>query len=248
MQNSDYGGMENVGNTTITANRIMPFPTMTDPAYEYLATVKVHEFYHNLNGSEVTGWSPFEIWLNEAVSVHVENQYHAFHFGEEYSRLQTVLSLLAPGSGTLELDSGAASLPVEPDGFNDPNELVTDITYMKAPEFVRMIETLMGKELFVKGLDLYHRRYRHGNATRDQWIQAMEEVSGQSFAPMAEKWLKQTGFPTLSVQSSYNHERKVTILHLRQEGDSPEKHWIFPVRIAAADASGRDISEVLLPG
>ena len=245
MQNSDYGGMENVGNTTITANRIMPFPAMTDSAYEYLATVKVHEFYHNLNGSEVTGWSPFEIWLNEAVTVHIENQYHAFHFGEEYSRLQTVLSLLAPGSGTLELDSGAASLPIEPDGFNDPNELITDITYMKAPEFVRMIETLMGKEMFVKGLDLYHRRYRHGNATRDQWIQAMEEVSGQQFAPMAEKWLKQTGFPTLSVQTSYNSDRKVTILHLRQEGDSPEKRWIFPVRIAVADASGRDISEIL---
>ena len=157
MQNSDFGGMENVGNTTISANRIMPFPSMTDAAYKYLAKVKVHEFYHNLNGSEVTGWSPFEIWLNEAVTVHVENQYHAFHAGEDYSRLQTVLSLLAPGSGTFDLDNGAASLPVEPDGFDDPNELITDITYMKAPEFVRMIETLMGKEMFVKGLDLYHK-------------------------------------------------------------------------------------------
>ena len=245
MQNSDYGGMENVGNTTITANRIMPFPFMTDSGYEYLTRVKAHEFYHNLNGSEVTGWSPFEIWLNEAVTVFVEDQYHAFHFGEDYSRLQTVLSLLAPGSGTLELDSGAASLPVEPDGFNDPNELITDITYMKAPEFVRMIETLMGKELFVKGLDLYHRRYRHGNATRDQWVQAMEETSGQPFTPMAEGWLKQTGYPTLSVQASYNNDRHVTTLHLRQEGDSPEKHWIFPVRIALAAASGRDITEAL---
>ncbi|MFY9800015.1 MAG: M1 family metallopeptidase [Methanoregula sp.] len=245
MQNSDFGGMENVGNTTITANRIMPFPFMTDAAYEYLVKVKVHEFYHNLNGSEVTGWSPFEIWLNEAVTVHIEKQYHAFHFGEDYSRLQTVISLLAPGSGTLELDSGAASLPVEPDGFNDPNELITDITYMKAPEFVRMIETLMGKELFVKGLDLYHGRYKHGNATRDQWVQSMEEVSRQQFAPMAEGWLKQTGFPTLSVQASYNSNRRVTLLHLRQDGDSPEKRWIFPVRIALAAESGTDITEVL---
>src|SRR5690606_26166184 len=36
MQNSDFGGMENVGNTTITTNRIMPFPQTTDPAYEYM--------------------------------------------------------------------------------------------------------------------------------------------------------------------------------------------------------------------
>ena len=176
---------------------------------------------------------------------HVENQYHAFHFGEDYSRLQTVLSLLAPGSGTLELDSGAASLPIEPDGFNDPNELITDITYMKAPEFVRMIETFMGKEAFVKGLDLYHRRYRHGNATRDQWVQAMEETSGQNFTPMAEGWLKQTGFPTLSVQASYNSDRRIMSLNLRQSGDDPKKRWIFPVRIALVSASGNDITEVL---
>jgi len=246
MQNSDFGGMENVGNTTITANRIMPYPFMTDPAYEYLARVKVHEFYHNLNGSEVTGASPFEIWLNEAVTVHIENQYHAFHAGEDYSRLRTVLTLLAPGSGTLDLDAGAASLPIEPDGFNDPNELITAITYMKAPEFVRMIETLMGKEQFAKGLDLYHRRYRHGNATRAQWVQAMEEAGGQEFAAMAEGWLKQTGFPALTVQASYDSARHVETLRLFQAGDRPEKRWTFPVRIALVDAEGHDIAETLV--
>jgi aminopeptidase N len=245
MQNSDYGGMENVGNTTITANRIMPFPAMTDAAYEYLIRVKAHEFYHNLNGSEVTGWSPFEIWLNEAVTVHIENQYHAFHFGEDYVRLQNVLSLLAPGSGTFDLDSGAASLPIEPDGFNDPNELITDITYMKAPELVKMIETCMGKEAFAKGLDLYHRRYRHGNATRAQWVEAMEEISGQDFTTMAEGWLKQTGFPTLSVQSSYDSKRRMMTLNLIQSCDDPQKHWIFPVRIGLVSASGTDMTEVL---
>jgi aminopeptidase N len=36
MQNSDFGGMENVGNTTISTNRIMPFPQTTDAAFEYM--------------------------------------------------------------------------------------------------------------------------------------------------------------------------------------------------------------------
>ncbi len=134
MQNSDFGGMENVGNTTIAANRIMPGPDTTDPAFEYLVRVKVHEYYHNENGSEVTGWSPFEIWLNEAVTVHVENQHHAFFFGEAYSRIKTVLDLLDPAAGTLTLDrGGAGSMPIEPDGFNDPNDLITGVTYVKAP-------------------------------------------------------------------------------------------------------------------
>jgi aminopeptidase N len=242
MQNSDFGGMENVGNTTITTNRIMPFPEMTDRAFEYMAKVKVHEYYHNLNGSEVTGRSPFEIWLNEAVTVHVENWYHAFHFGEAYSRLQTVLTLLEPSGGTLVLDGGAASLPIEPDGFNDPNELITDITYVKGPEFVRMVETSMGKEQFVRGLDLYHRRYRHGNASRAQWVQAMENVTKQDLSEMAERWLKQTGFPIVSVDASYSEDEQTLYLHCTQTGYGAGKPWIFPFVVALVDGAGKDIA------
>jgi len=237
--------MENVGNTTITTNRIMPFAGMTDAAYEYMINVKVHEFYHNLNGSEVTGRSPFELWLNEAVTVHVENQFHAFCFGEDYSRLHTVLTLVAPGNGTLALDSGAASMPIEPDGFNDPNELITDITYVKGPEFVRMVETLMGKEGFARGLDLYHRRYRHGNASRADWVRAMEESSGMDFSAMAEVWLKQTGFPTVTVAASYDPDGKMMNISLRQSGFGAGKPWTFPFRIALVDESGNDTADIV---
>lgn len=245
MQNSDYGGMENVGNTTITTNRIMPFAGMTDSAYEYMVNVKVHEFYHNLNGSEVTGRSPFELWLNEAVTVHVENQHHAFRFGKDYSRLHTVLTLVAPGNGTLALDSGAASMPIEPDGFNDPNELITDITYVKGPEFVRMVETLMGKEGFARGLDLYHRRYRHGNASRDDWVRAMEESSGMAFSAMARVWLKQTGFPTVTITPGYDQDEKTMNIQIRQSGFGQGKPWIFPLRVALVDEEGNEIAEII---
>ena len=241
MQNSDFGGMENVGNTTITTNRIMPYSEMTDRAFEYMIKVKVHEFYHNLNGSEVTGRSPFEIWLNEAVTVHVENWYHAFHFGDAYSRLQTVLTLLEPSGGTLALDSGAASMPIEPYGFNDPNELITDITYVKGPEFVRMIETSLGKVQFVEGLDLYHRRYYHGNASRAQWVEAMEEVAGRDLTRMAQAWLKQTGFPTLHAEPTYDETQKKLILTLTQTGFEKGAPWIFPFQVAVVDETGRDM-------
>ncbi|MEZ5333892.1 MAG: M1 family aminopeptidase [Methanolobus sp.] len=229
MQNSNFGGMENVGNTTISTNRIMPFPHMTDTAFEYLMRVKVHEFYHNLNGSEVTGRSPFELWLNEAVTVHIERMYHAYHFGETYCRLGEVLDLLAPGSGTFALDQGAASMPIIPDGFNDPDDLISSVTYVKAPEFVHMIELLMGQEIFVKALDTYHSRYKHSNASTGDWIKAMEDVSGQGFESMADSWLKQTGFPYLHVNSTYDESQRTCSLLLKQEIPEGSTLREFPV-------------------
>nr|WP_321498562.1 M1 family metallopeptidase [uncultured Methanolobus sp.] len=245
MQNSNFGGMENVGNTTISTNRIMPFPQMTDTAFEYLMRVKVHEFYHNLNGSEVTGWSPFEIWLNEAVTVHIERMYHAYHFGENYSRLGEVLTLLAPGSGTFALDRGAASMPIIPDGFNDPDDLISSVTYVKAPEFVNMIQTMMGKETFVKALDSYHCRFKHSNATSWQWLEEMEKASGMKIKDMANIWLKQTQFPVLHVDSSYNENERKCTLSFKQEVPEGKNLWELPICAALVDENGNDLAEVM---
>ncbi|RMF06757.1 DUF3458 domain-containing protein [Candidatus Woesearchaeota archaeon] len=239
MQNSDFGGMENVGNTTITMNRIMPFEDMTDGSFEYMIRVKVHEYYHNINGSEVTGRDPFQIWLNEAVTVHVERWYHEFLFGEEYSRLHQAVSILEPQHGTLILDAGPASMPIEPEGFNDTNELITSITYIKAPEVVRMIETIIGKEKFVEGLDKYHTRFRHSNATRDDWIEAMEEASGKELKGMMDVWLKNTGFPRVRIERKSGPEGNLVLIITQEPVNAPEDTvWEFPVKVALFGKEG----------
>ena len=235
MQNSNFGGMENVGNTTITTNRLLPFKETTDPAFQYMIKVKVHEFYHNLNGSEVTGFSPFEIWLNEAVTVHIELEHLFDILGEDYTRLETVLSLIVPG-GTFDKDSSVLSMPIEPNGFNNPDELITDVTYIKAPEFIRMIQTLIGKELFVKGLDLYHRTYKHSNATRNNWIQSMEKVSKMKFQEMSNTWLKQTNFPIIDIKTKYKSNNYV--ISIKQKKFKGKKPWEFPLDVALLDNKG----------
>ncbi|WP_135606340.1 M1 family metallopeptidase [Methanococcoides sp. NM1] len=244
MQNSDFGGMENVGNTTITTNRIMPYPETTDSSFEYMVRVKVHEYYHNINGSEVTGWSPFEIWLNEAVTVHIEHQFHAFVFGENYSRLSNVLDLLAPGVGTFALDSGAASMSIVPEGFNDPNDLITAVTYVKAPEFVRMLETLMGKDNFARALDIYHKKFSHSNATGSDWLKTMEDSSDMDFSEISETWLAQTKFPMVHIDTSYDAESRFFTLDLHQEVPEGGKYWEFPFVAALVDEDGNDVVEI----
>ena len=44
----------------------------------------------NINGSLVTGQSPFEIWLNEAVTVHIQRQREDMLFGHDFMRLRQV--------------------------------------------------------------------------------------------------------------------------------------------------------------
>ncbi|MBQ2771939.1 MAG: M1 family metallopeptidase [Methanocorpusculum sp.] len=243
MQNSDFGGMENTGNTTIIASRIMPDAEITDASYEYMLGVKQHEFYHNLNGSSVTGDTPFSIWLNEAVTVMMEDEYLAFHFGKDYIRLNNILQLYMPGTGTFSLDTGAVSMPIEPEGFNDPNDLITAVTYVKAPEFTRMIETMLGKPAFSWALDLYHKRFAGSNASPRDWLHAMEDVGKSDFSFMADRWLKQTGYPTVFASAVYNADNDTAEITVTQKGFGTQNPWIFPFKGKLMNSEGEEVAQ-----
>ncbi len=245
MQNSDFGGMENTGNTTIIASRIMPDAEITDASYEYMLGVKQHEFYHNLNGSGVSGDTPFSIWLNEAVTVMMEDDYLAFHFGKEYIRLQNILQMYTPGTGTFSLDTGSVAMPIEPDGFNDPNDLITSVTYVKAPEFTRMIETMLGKEAFTWALDLYHKRFTGKNASPRDWLHAMEDVGRADLSFMADRWLKQTGYPVVTASAVYNKDTRMADIVVQQKGFGRQKPWIFPFCAKLVNKDGEVTAEFM---
>jgi len=270
MQNSNYGGMENVGNTTILQSRLAPTDYISDGAYVYMEAVKIHEYYHNINGSQVTGYSPFEIWLNEAVTVHMERRRSAEIFGDGHIRLSQVARAFIPGAGPLATDSGPRAMPVEPEGFNITNELITGMTYFKAPEFVRMVELLMGEDLFNKGLHLYHESYKNANATSMQWIEAMEKTMKEAnkqpsnLKMMACGWLKRSGHPHVIVDVKYVKEAKQLKVAVTQKGfegikqtlDAEEKGgpwdigfdfkspWMFPIEWAAVK-DGKDLQKGL---
>lgn len=218
MENSYYGGMENVGNTTIVSSCLCPSATMDDVSYEYMERVKVHEYYHNINGSQVTGQSPFEIWLNEAVTVHMERKRYAHIFGADYTRLHEVTNMFRPALGPLAQDKSPTSLSIEPEGFNQTQELVSVVTYSKAPEFVRMVELILGPATFHQALDLYHTRYSFSNATTNDWISCMEEASGIDLQTLAKTWLKRPGFPEVTYTTAYDADKKEYHVSMTQTG------------------------------
>ncbi len=241
MENSNYGGMENVGNTTIISSRLTPSAWLVDGGYLYMEGVKIHEFYHNINGSQVTGASPFEIWLNEAVTVHVQREREDALFGKDYMRLRKVIYAFQPATGPLAMDRSPTSMAIEPRGFNTTHELISAMTYSKAPAFVRMVQSILGKKPFVRALENYHRKFAFSNATTADWIACMAEQApeGVDLPDMAEGWLRRTGYPTLTVESvTHDAAAQTLTLQISQSGfeahdgdETPEKPgpWTIPL-------------------
>lgn len=238
MENSNYGGMENVGNTTIISSRLTPSSWLVDGGYLYMEGVKIHEYYHNINGSQVTGQSPFEIWLNEAVTVHVQREREDCLFGASYMRLRKIIYAFQPATGPLAQDRSPTSMAVEPIGFNTTHELISAMTYSKAPEFVRMVQSILGKVKFVRALENYHQKFAYSNATTNDWIACMAEQAPGTvdLAAMADGWLRRTGYPTVTVNVlEYNAEKAEVTFKLCQSGFENQKKesnrypWIIPV-------------------
>jgi aminopeptidase N len=241
MGKSNFGGMENTGNTTIVTDAALVSEHTLDPFLLYAHAVIVHEFEHNQCGSETTMETPFDVWLNEAYTVDVERQFMADVFDPALIRLNQVESIRSPLLGPLAIeDSGHAGRIVR-EGFNDPDELIDGVTYVKAAEVIRMLRLLIGAENFAAGKTLYFSRHRFGNANTDQFFQCFEEVSGRRLDEFKKQWLYRAGYPVVEAETSWDPENATYRIALSQKTGDGKAPFVAPVRLALVDAHGSDI-------
>ncbi|MBP5320209.1 MAG: DUF3458 domain-containing protein, partial [Kiritimatiellae bacterium] len=241
MEKSNYGGMENVGNTTIITEAALIDETTGDARLMYAHGVIVHEYEHNHCGSEVTMFSPFDMWLNEAYTVDIERQFMASVFDPAFVRLNELDALRAPGDGPLALEDTGKQGQIVREGFDDPDEVVDGVTYEKAPEVLNMLRQLLGPETYEAATALYFARHKGGNATTDQFLACFEEVSGQSLAAFSREWLYSIGYPRVTVQSAYDRATRTLRLDLTQTRTGEGGCFILPFAFAAVDAHGREL-------
>lgn len=241
MNKSNFGGMENVGNTTIVTDAAIITEHTLDAGLLYAHAVIVHEFEHNQCGSETTMETPFDVWLNEAYTVDVERQFMADLFDPAFVRLNQVESIRNPLLGPLAIeDSGYAGRIVR-EGFNDPEELIDGVTYVKAAEVIRMLRLIIGNEKFLEAKRMYFSRYHNGNADTEKFFACFEEVSGMDLRQFRQGWLYQAGYPRVSAMTSYNPESKQYRVHLSQDLTDGQSPFHFPVQLSLVDKLGNDI-------
>ncbi|MCE5334339.1 MAG: DUF3458 domain-containing protein, partial [Desulfobacteraceae bacterium] len=146
-----------------------------------------------------------------------------------------------PLLGPLAIEDAGHAGRIVREGFNDPDELIDGVTYVKAAEVIRMLRLLLGGDLFKAGKSLYFSRYRFGNANTDQFFACFEEVSGRSLEQFKREWLYRIGYPKLRAETSVEPESGEWRIHFRQELAEGEAPFVLPIQIALVDAAGRDI-------
>ncbi len=243
MNKSNFGGMENVGNTTVVTDAALIDEHTLDRSLMYAHAVIVHEFEHNQCGSETTMETPFDVWLNEAYTVDVERAFMADIFDPAFVRLTQVDSIRAPLLGPLSIEDGGRAGRIVREGFDDPDDLIDGVTYVKAAEVIRMLRLIVGADTFRAGKDLYFSRYRHSNANTDQFFECFEEVSGRSLDLFKKAWLYRIGYPRVVAAAHYDRSKGEYHIDLRQEPPTAPPPFHLPLELALLDSDGR-----VLPG
>ena len=241
MEKSNFGGMENVGNTTIITSAALVDEYIGDRRLEYAHGIIVHEFEHNQCGSDVTMETPFDMWLNEAFTVDVERQFMMSEFDPDGMRLGDVDAMRSPIHGPLTIEDGGHMGNIVREGFNDPDELVDGVTYVKAAEVIRMLKLILGAEPFRKAKNVYFETYTGSTANTDQFFECFERVGGRDLAQFRREWLHTIGYPQLKASHSYDAAGRRLVVTFEQTRTGTGGDFHVPIEFAAVAADGRDI-------
>lgn len=112
-------------------------------------------------------------------------------------------------------------------------------------EVIRMYQTLLGKDGFRKGMDLYFQRHDGHAVTCDDFLAAMADANGKDLASFA-KWYSQAGTPVLTVSPCYSEADKTLTLKMKQvvpptPGQPTKEPMLIPVSVGLLCPDGSDL-------
>jgi aminopeptidase N len=135
--------------------------------------------------------------------------------------------------------------PVRPDSFVEINNFYTVTVYEKGAEVVRMVQTLLGREGFRKGMDLYFERHDEQAVTCDDFRTAMADANGRDLAQF-ERWYSQAGTPVIQAETRWDEQAQTYELRLVQScpatpGQPDKQPFHIPVAVGLLGQDGRDL-------
>ncbi|MEP7328842.1 MAG: aminopeptidase N [Betaproteobacteria bacterium] len=239
----NMGAMENKGLNIFNSRLVLANPaTATDDDYAAIESVVGHEYFHNWTGNRVTCRDWFQLSLKEGLTVFRDQEFSSDLNSRAVERVGAVEFLRRE---QFPEDAGPMAHNVRPDEYLEINNFYTFTVYEKGAEIIRMQHTLLGRERFRRGMDLYFERYDGTAVTCDDFVDAMQEASGVDLAAFR-RWYSQAGTPIVDVREHYDATAKTYTLELTQHtpptpGQPVKQPFHIPFAVGLLDADGRDI-------
>jgi aminopeptidase N len=243
---SDFnmGAMENKGlNIFNTAFVLASADTATDTDFQNVERVIAHEYFHNWTGNRVTCRDWFQLSLKEGLTVFRDQEYMADQFSAAVKRIADVRLLR---STQFRDDAGPLAHPVRPASYLEIDNFYTTTIYEKGAEVVRMYRTLIGRQAFRKGMDIYIARNDNAAATVEDFFDAMQAAAGGMDLRQIMRWYEQAGTPEVSFDEDYDGAARRFTLTLRQHtrptpGQPVKLPFLMPVGVGLLGADGEEL-------
>jgi aminopeptidase N len=209
----NMGAMENKGLNVFNSKLVLAKPeTATDADYEQIEAVIAHEYFHNWTGNRVTCRDWFQLTLKEGLTVFRDQEFTSDMTSRPVKRIDDVRILRL---AQFAEDGGPMSHPIRPESYIEMNNFYTSTVYNKGAEVIRMYHTLLGKQGFRKGMDLYFERHDGSAVTCDDFRAAMADANGRKLDQF-ENWYKQSGTPTVRASGHYDESEGTYVLEVEQ--------------------------------
>ncbi len=244
----NMGAMENKGLNIFNTKYVLANPQIaTDVDYANIESVVGHEYFHNWTGNRVTCRDWFQLSLKEGLTVFRDQEFSADMIGTPGGRaVKRIEDVRMLRQVQFAEDAGPMAHPVRPDAYIEINNFYTVTIYEKGAEVVRMYQTLLGREGFRRGLDLYFSRHDGQAVTCDDFRAAMADANTRDLTQF-ERWYSQAGTPHVQVAADYDADKQHFTLTLTQScarsADQPDKlPFHIPVAVGLLDEKGSDLA------
>jgi aminopeptidase N len=242
---SDFnmGAMENKGLNVFNTKYVLAKPdTATDGDYQGIESVIAHEYFHNWTGDRVTCRDWFQLSLKEGLTVYRDQEFSADLGSRAVKRIGDVRALRA---GQFREDAGPLAHPVQPQSYLAIDNFYTATVYNKGAEVIRMMATIIGRENFRKGMDLYFQRHDNDAVTIEDFVAAMADASGVNLDRFR-AWYHQAGTPEITIDDAYDSDQKRYRLTIRQNtrptpGEPDKQPVVIPVAMGLLDGNGQEL-------
>ncbi|WKN43236.1 M1 family metallopeptidase [Tunicatimonas pelagia] len=219
---TQYGGMENA--TAIFYNESV---IVDQPSIEGLIA---HEVAHQWFGNAVSEKNWSDVWLSEGFSTYLTHLY----FEHTYGRDSMNVRLLADKERifTYHLKSPQARV-VDTDESN-LFQLLNANTYQKGAWVLHMLRAKVGDKIFFTILKQFFNRYKHQNASTEDFIALASQQANSDLSAFFSQWLYRSDYPVL--ESSWKSSGKKLKVKVKQTQTG--KPYAFPLQIGVYYANG----------